>query len=64
MYIEYFENRTYNKKALSMDDIFTDFRRVMDELTAPLGDYASVARLLLVDYKDGGGRDYHQDLLT
>lgn len=38
------------------------YAQAFKAMTAPLGDYAPKCRLLLVDYKDGSGADYSQEI--
>lgn len=47
-----------------MNDIFSDVDRIIDYLCEPLGDLAPRRRRLVADYKDGTGRDFHQEFVV
>ena len=47
-----------------MYNVFSDKERLVNILTAPLGDYAPRCRCLMVDYKDEHGADFHQKMLA
>lgn len=47
-----------------MNYTFADVERAMSALYGALGDCAPLCRRLIADYKDGAGRDLHQEFVT
>lgn len=47
-----------------MDDIFSGAERAVQALCGPVGDFAPRCRRLVADYKDGGGTDFHRELMA
>lgn len=47
-----------------MSDMFSAFERAAAAVCGPLGDLAPRCRKLVADYKDSGGQDLHQQLMT